>query len=242
MNIISRKLLKTKNIGLNNKTNRDNWLKNQLLKIPNGENILDAGAGELQYKTLCKHLNYISQDFCKYDGRGDGKGLQTKKWDNSKTDIISDIINIPKQDKYFDNIMCIEVFEHIPEPIKALKEFSRLLRTGGKLILSAPFCSLTHFAPYHYYTGFNKYFYEKFLNENAFKILDVYENGNFFEYIAQELLRLNEVATKYSNSGLNFIDKVIIKLILNKLDKFSKKDQNSKEILNYGICVLAEKV
>jgi 2-polyprenyl-3-methyl-5-hydroxy-6-metoxy-1,4-benzoquinol methylase len=43
--------------------------------------------------------------------------------------------------------MCVEVFEHLPEPIKAVEEFARLFKPGGYLILTAPFCSLTHFAP-----------------------------------------------------------------------------------------------
>lgn len=234
-------LTKSSNIGLNNKSNRDNWLKYQLSKIPNGENILDAGSGEQQYKILCQHLNYVSQDFCKYDGLGDNKGLQTKKWDISKTDIISDIINIPKPNNSFDNIMCVEVFEHIPEPILAIKEFSRLLKVGGKLVLTAPFCSLTHFAPYHYYTGFNRYFYEKYLKEYNFNILEIFENGNYFEYIAQELWRVNDISKKYSNSQLSIFDKALIKLILRKLEKISKNDNGSKDILNFGICILAEK-
>lgn len=132
-------------VGKSNKSNRDEWLKETLNKIPQGSRILDAGAGELQYKPLCGHLDYVSQDFAQYDGIGDDKGFQMGSWDQSKLDIISDITEIPEDDGSFDAIMCVEVFEHLPEPLKAIGEFSRLLKSGGHLVITAPFCSLTHF-------------------------------------------------------------------------------------------------
>jgi Methylase involved in ubiquinone/menaquinone biosynthesis len=52
--------------------------------------------------------------------------LQTGPWDNSKLDIVSDILSIPLPDHSVDAIMCTEVLEHIPDPLGAIKEFSRL--------------------------------------------------------------------------------------------------------------------
>ena len=117
--------------GTNNKVNRDKWLEKTLSKISPGARILDAGAGELQYKKYCSHLNYVSQDFCRYEGKGNGKGLQAGEWNTSKVDILSDIISIPEKDASFDAILCVEVFEHLPDPIKAINEFARLLKSGG---------------------------------------------------------------------------------------------------------------
>jgi ubiquinone/menaquinone biosynthesis C-methylase UbiE len=198
------KVLKSKIfVGTNNKLTRENWLKSTLEKIPSGYRILDAGAGELQYKKYCSHLDYVSQDFGQYDGDGDNKGLQTGKWDNSQLDIVSDITAIPEPDKSFDAIMCIEVFEHLPDPIAAIKEFSRLIKDDGVIILTAPFCSLTHFAPHHYYSGFNRYFYEKHLTENNFEIIEISLNGNYFEYMAQELMCIPSCANRYSGMGIS---------------------------------------
>lgn len=168
------------NVGKNNEKYRITWVETTLKNIPSGKRILDAGAGEQQYRRFCSHLVYVSQDFAQYDGTGDGIGLQTGAWDQSKLDIISDICHIPEPEASFDVIMCTEVFEHLPDPLAAIKEFSRLLKSGGYLILTAPFCSLTHFAPYHYYTGFSRYFYEKHLPDNAFTLLEVSQNGNYF--------------------------------------------------------------
>jgi len=60
----------TKNEFSTNKETRDKFIKETLEKIPKGARILDAGAGELRNKKLCTHLNYVSQDFCQYDGKG----------------------------------------------------------------------------------------------------------------------------------------------------------------------------
>jgi len=182
-----------------NETSRRLWLKNTLVGLPSGIRILDAGAGELQNKVLCNHLIYVSQDICQYEGYGNAVGLQMGKWDTSKIDIVSDISNIPEADGSFDAILCSEVFEHLPDPLAALDEFLRLLRPGGKLIITAPFASLVHFAPYFYATGFSSYWYEMHLPLRGFRIDELEANGDWFSCLRQELLRLPKMAR---DSGL----------------------------------------
>lgn len=237
------KKLKKKEIkvGLHNQEIRDKWVETVLKSIPVNSRILDAGAGELRYKPYCSQLNYVSQDFGKYDGIGDNSALQTGNWDQSKLDIISDITCIPEDDNSFDAILCAEVFEHLPEPILTIKEFSRLLKPTGKLILTAPFCCLTHFAPYFYYTGFSKYFYQKHLEDNGFKVIEISNNGNFFEYMGQELRRIEFAAQQYCQSDLSIKEKKAIKILLRTLEIFSEKDSNSKDLLSFGLHILAEK-
>lgn len=230
-------------IGTENKAARDVWLKDILLKLPPGSKILDAGAGECRNKELCNHLDYISQDFCQYEGKGDGAGLQRKSWNTSCIDIISDITAIPVQDSTFDAILCTEVFEHIPEPIEALKEFSRLLKSGGRLILTAPFCSLTHMAPYHFYSGFNSYFYQHHFPKYGFEIIEMEANGNWFSYLAQEIRRIPTFSGKYAKKfKVNRIWRLIIRLILYFIERIEAKEALSSELLCYGYHVFAKKV
>jgi len=233
-----------KGVGTDNKILRDKWLKNALSNISDGSKILDAGAGELQYKKYCKHLKYVSQDFGGYNGQGDKIALQTDSWDNSKLDIISDITNIPREDESFDAIMCIEVFEHLPDPARAIKEFGRLLKKDGTLIITAPFASLTHFAPYHFGSGYNKYFYEHHLDKNKFKTMEIKSSGNFFDYLAQEIRRVPMVKSKYSTISNKFTRACFYILVfgmLRVLSIFSKNDQGSGELLCYGYHVIAKK-
>lgn len=194
-----KKLIK-KIVGVNvNEEARKQWLANTLAAIPPGLRILDAGAGELSNRPLCSHLDYVSQDVCQYEGSGDGSGLQMGTWDTSKIDLICDIVNIPEPDASFDVILCSEVFEHLPDALKALDEFSRLLKPGGKLITTAPFASFVHFAPYHYATGFSRYWYEYHLPNRKFVIRELTPNGDWFSYAKQEILRLPGMARRYGD-------------------------------------------
>ena len=229
-------------VGNKNEQTRCVWIDSTSNKIPAGYRILDAGAGEQQYRCFCSHLHYVSQDFAKYNGDGDGKGLQTGTWDQTKLDIISDICDIPEPNSSFDAIMCTEVFEHLPNPLCAVAEFSRLLKPSGYLILTAPFCSLTHFSPFHYYTGFSRYFYEKILGDNGFELVEISENGNYFEYIAQEIGRLLRISTEYANKKPSVITIFAAYVVLKFCEKCSGSDTKSSELLCYGYHVLAKKI
>lgn len=184
-----------------NEDARQNWLSHVLQSIPNGR-ILDAGAGELKNRKYCGHLEYVSQDFCQYSGAvhaGPNVGLLDDGWDTSKIDLVSDITEIPAEDCSFDVILCSEVLEHVPEPTHALDEFARLLKPGGVLILTAPFASMVHMAPYHYCTGFSRFWYEHHLRARNFEIVELIPNGDWYSYLRQELTRLGGMERERKN-------------------------------------------
>lgn len=228
-------------VGLNNEDFREDWIKNKLQLIHENSRILDAGAGTQQYRKYCKHLNYVSQDFGKYDGQGDNSALQTGDFDYGTLDIISDIVSIPEVDASFDVVMCTEVLEHLPDPIQAVQEFSRLLKPGGHLIVTAPFCSLTHFAPYHFSTGFSRYWYETYLEKYNFIDIELIPNGNFFEYLAQEIYRMPYISERYSQGKPNILELLSIIIVQKMLLRFSQKDMGSSELLCFGYCLHAQK-
>lgn len=228
-------------VGTQNEATRIKWLRQKLIDIPAGSRILDAGAGEQRFKEYCSHLKYISQDFAQYNGEGNNKALQMGTWDQNNLDIVSDITEIPEPDSSFDAILCVEVFEHIPQPLLAFQEFSRLLKPNGKLILTAPFCSLTHFSPYHFYSGFNRYFYEVHLPTYGFEVLEIAPNGNFFEYLAQELNRVYFISDRYSCDKPRIWESVALRIVLRMLQRFTSQDIGSSELLCYGYHIYAVK-
>lgn len=227
-------------VGLNNEEDRRQWVKETLAKIPAGKKLLDAGAGECQYKKYCGHLEYTSQDFSQYDGSGD-IGMQMGTWDTSQIDIVSDINAIPVPDASFDAVLCTEVLEHVPYPIKALEELTRVLRPGGQLIVTAPFISFTHFAPYHYHSGFNRFFYEYHLPTMGMEITEITPNGNFFELVGQEVRRIKRMGKMYATKKVTLLDRIYAHLLLISLNKLSRAGQKSAELACYGLHVVAIK-
>jgi SAM-dependent methyltransferase len=228
-------------VGTKNASTRDAWVEKVLSELPKGARLLDAGAGQCQYKKFCGHLRYVSQDFAEYTGQGSSIGLQ-QKWDTSAVDMVCDITAIPESDASFDAILCTEVLEHVPEPAPALRELGRLLKVGGTLIITAPFCSLTHFAPYHYVTGFNRYFYSHHLGALGFEIREMIENGNFFEYMAQEVRRIDEMAQRYCSDKPSRLERYATQIVLGMLERFSGRDRGSEEMLHFDYQVRAIKV
>jgi len=171
-----------------NQYERDQWVANRAREIPGGSRVLDAGAGSCPYRSLFAHCDYRTQDFAQLDSdqlrgqRGYG-GI----------DYVCDICNIPEESGTFDVVLCTEVLEHVAEPIRAVGEFARLLKPGGKLLLTAPLGSGLHQEPYHFYGGFTPQWYRKFLTEAGFEQIVVEANGGFFKHFGQESIRFAKI-------------------------------------------------
>jgi SAM-dependent methyltransferase len=225
-----------------NESNRHEWVARAVSSLPAGWRILDAGAGEQPYRRYCEHLEYVSQDFGQYDPQAHPEGLQMREWNYGRVDHEGDITSIPEPSGAFDAILCTEVFEHLPDPLAALQEFARLVRSGGQLILTAPFASLTHFAPHHYATGFNRFFYEMHLPAHGFFIEEITPNGNYFDVVAQEVRRVKSVAQTYLGCRPNLVQRVATKVLLAALKRLSEKGAASCELGCFGLHVRARRL
>lgn len=229
-------------IGRSNLYRRELWIEATLKSLPAGTKLLDAGAGETPYKKWCTHLQYTAQDFNQYHGEASSDvGFQMPKWDHSRIDIVSDITAIPVPDGTFDAVLCTEVLEHVPDPVRAIQELARVVRPGGEIIITAPFNSLTHFAPYHFSTGFNRFFYEHHFGLLGFEITEMTANGHYVEYIAQELRRIPEVLERYYGSKATPEVEKTAEHLLRLLEQYHGKNQGSEEVLCYGFFVRARK-
>jgi len=161
-----------------NKANRDAWVANVAKHLPVGTRVIDIGAGTCPYRVLFSHCDYKTQDFGQYTG------TQGANWD-----YIGDASSIPVENGAFDAVLCTEVLEHVPEPIRIIQEASRILKTGGKFFISAPLGSGLHQEPYHFYGGFTPHFYTRFLSLAGFDIVSIESNGKFFRLLMQEIRR-----------------------------------------------------
>lgn len=243
MSIISNLIKSTnfyKNIyrNLNNQHERDIFVFTELNKIPEKNLILDAGCGSQRYRKNCSHLHYKAQDFGQYSVDvkkmmcNDGVG-GTNGYVYGALDYIGDIWQINEKADTFDAILCTEVFEHIPYPIETLKEFSRLLKVGGTLILTAPSNCLRHMDPYFFYSGFSDRWYEKFLHENNLKLESITPVGDYYSWLAVEMART-------AKSHSIFAKLALIPAFIYYYNK--KKTQSSTDTLCMGYHIVAKKI
>lgn len=58
---------------------------------------------------------------------------------------------LPFPDAAFDAVLCTEVLEHIPDPAETIREIHRVLKPGGRLILTLPWSARFHYQPYDYH-------------------------------------------------------------------------------------------
>jgi SAM-dependent methyltransferase len=170
-----------------NQSNRDRWVASIAERLPPGTRILDVGAGECRYRSLFSHCDYRAQDFGKYEGTP--KGLLPETWNYGQLDFVCDASAIPVDDGGFDAVLCVEVLEHVPEPIKVLQEIARILKAGGWAFISAPLGSGLHQQPFHFYGGFTPHFYRRFLSQLGFELVSIDPNGRFFRMLLQEVNR-----------------------------------------------------
>lgn len=136
--------------------------------------ILDAGAGQCQYRKYFKHTKYTSQDLCVGDS----------SWDFSHIDIKSEIYDIPVKDECFDNVLCIEVMEHLKYPHLAIKEFSRILKKNGRLFIVCPLTWGEHQKPHDYFR-YTQFALKTLAEENGFRVQEIKKQGGKFIVLSQ---------------------------------------------------------
>jgi ubiquinone/menaquinone biosynthesis C-methylase UbiE len=168
-----------------NQRGRDRWVAEKARSIPAGARVLDVGAGTCPYKPLLAHCRYEAHDFKRYDGVKLGGSS-----DYGQIDHASDITQIPVPDGTFDVVLCTEVLEHVPEPIDAIREMIRVVRPGGRILLTAPLGSGLHQLPYHFYGGYTPEWYRRCAERFGLEVKEITPNGGFFKLLAQECARV----------------------------------------------------
>lgn len=162
---------------------RDQWIEDIAKNIPKDSKIIDVSAGNRPYKDLFSHCQYFSHEF---DGNENILDSFRGEDENSKIvhDFYGDILNLPIENESFDYVLCTEVLEHVFNPIEAIKELSRICKTGGKIIITTPFTSGLHQEPYHYYSGFSPHFYKKIGEKYGLSIEEFKSQGDFFKLMS----------------------------------------------------------
>jgi len=103
-------------------------------------------------------------------------------------DFVCDICDMaPIADGSVDVVVCMEVLEHVTNPVKAISEMRRVLKDGGVVIGSTPFTFPIHDAPNDFFR------YTKFGLDHIFRNftkIALRERNNYINAIYVLILRL----------------------------------------------------
>lgn len=161
-----------------------------------------------------------------------------------KPDIVADAEHLPFEDGEFELILCTEVLEHVKNPFNVEKELYRVLKPGGRLILTTRFVYPIHDSP-HDYWRYTKYGLKELFKN--WKFIELKEESENFSAIAILLQRIAFQSTLRFNSFLKFVI-FILAWIINKLNFLTvreygdiKKQTIEKNIFTTGYYIVVEK-
>lgn len=128
--------------------------------------ILDIGCGTKPYRSMFNSPNYI------------GLEIDTpEKREQAFADYFYEGKIFPFADNQFDSIVSFQVFEHIEHLDDVMKEIQRVLRPGGKILITVPFVWEEHETPYDF-RRFTSYGLISFLEKNNFKCVSFLKSTN----------------------------------------------------------------
>jgi SAM-dependent methyltransferase len=145
--------------------------------------VLDFGCGTKPYESLfsnASHYTGVDIEICGHNHV------------DSKVDVFYDGKTLPFADGSFDSVVSFEVLEHIFNINEILSEVSRVLKPGGRFLLSIPFAWEEHEIPYDF-ARYTTYGIEFVLRESGFDVVQTVKtttsvlaiNQLFIAYLAK---------------------------------------------------------
>ncbi len=146
-------------------------------------------------RLLEEHKHYYKGIVLDIGGRNRGKFKKPRdkveKWifadigEKYNPDVVLDVCNMEKiEDESVDVINTTELFEHVENPKKGLRECYRVLKKDGVMILSTPFLYPIHPDPYDF-QRWTEDKWRKVLEQIGFKIEKFEIMGRYFTVLAE---------------------------------------------------------
>jgi SAM-dependent methyltransferase len=121
--------------------------------------LLDVGCGSQPYAKLFFVKEYTGLEIDSSETRARGIA-----------DFYYDGTTFPFNDGQFDSVLCNQVFEHVFNPNLFMDEVSRVLKPGGKLLLSVPFVWDEHEQP-NDYARYSSFALKFILERHGFELI-----------------------------------------------------------------------
>lgn len=145
--------------------------------LPARTRLLDAGAGEGQYREYFGRQRYVGFDL----------GIGDATWDYAGLDCVGDLLRLPFRDGCFGAELSVVTLEHVTDPAKAVEEMSRVAGDGARLLLVVPLEWEVHQSPHDYYR-FTRHVVRRLLEGNGWVIEKLEPAGGFFRLLSRRLM------------------------------------------------------
>jgi SAM-dependent methyltransferase len=156
------------------------WRVTERLAPQASGRLLDLGCGERPYEELfAPHVTgYVGLEYPPV-----ADNLHPEIWGKLElirgiVDVWGDAQRLPFRDRSFDTVLALEVLEHVADPAACLGEVARVLRPGGRLLLTVPLFAPLHQWPFDYYR-YTPRGIEALLQRTGFAIETLEPRGNF---------------------------------------------------------------
>lgn len=138
-----------------------------LIKAHISGDVLDCGCGDVPY--LAMYEGQASSVTCV-----DWAGTHgANRFADHETDMNE---GLPLADASCDSVLCTDVLAHIYKPHQLMKEMGRVLRPGGKLLLTTPFQYWISEPPHEYYR-YTQYALERMAQEAGLELVKIEAYG-----------------------------------------------------------------
>lgn len=136
--------------------------------------VLDVGCGNgWVAEMLAADCYYIGFDY----------PITVTKGYTGKPDVMGTATQLPFREETFDSVALLDVLEHLAIPNLALHEISRVLKSGGRLVLQVPFLYPLHDVPQDY-QRWTHWGLERMLQVHGFSIIEQRRFGEPLETAA----------------------------------------------------------
>lgn len=139
--------------------------------------VLDAGAGEGQYRRLFPSARYTGLDLAVGDAA----------WDYTRLDVLGDLTALPFPDGCFDAALNIVTLEHVRDPATVLREIGRVLCPDGRLLLVVPQDWEVHQSPHDYFR-YTRHGVRHLLESAGFDAIHIEAGGGYFRLMGRRML------------------------------------------------------
>lgn len=100
--------------------------------------VLDAGCGVCAHamRLVCRGFDVVAVDFSPSVLRSARANLERSGFSDRIRLACQDILSLPFEDESFDHVLCWGVLMHIPDAETAVREIARVVRPGGRIVVS----------------------------------------------------------------------------------------------------------